>query len=358
MKRGGGKSALKTVRLSKILVYVFLCVFVILVVGFIIGFYDIILSFFSSDGTKDFICGDGTLDGECSLRKPYYCEGGFLIEKASVCGCPDNLYENGDLCLSEYHFNPKFVNLSYVLNGRKNIINFVSYGGMANYLGNLSRSINYQKGQIPFRVDFKLKYINESEQNYFLYPLVIAIQNRAKDKLDQVRIAISLVQNIPFAKSEKNILVGNGDEVLYFRYPYEILYEYEGICGEKSALLAYLLKELGYKVSIFYFKDQNHEAVGIGCPSHYTFGESEYCFVETSGPSIISDSTLTYFGGITLGPNPEVMVISEGLSLPEGIKEYADAEVFSKARNSMEMESLQIRKIIEKYGLSDVYYLD
>ena len=33
-------------------------------------------------------CSDGTLFGECSSNKPYYCDNGNLIENCSVCGCP------------------------------------------------------------------------------------------------------------------------------------------------------------------------------------------------------------------------------------------------------------------------------
>jgi len=34
-------------------------------------------------------CSDGTLYGECSQTKPKYCDNGRLIDKCSVCGCPE-----------------------------------------------------------------------------------------------------------------------------------------------------------------------------------------------------------------------------------------------------------------------------
>jgi len=37
-----------------------------------------------------------------------------------------------------------------------------------------------------------------------------------------------------------------------------VLYEDKGVCGEKSLLLAYLLRELGYGVVLFEFKPENH----------------------------------------------------------------------------------------------------
>lgn len=37
------------------------------------------------------ICeGDGTLLGQCSLTRPYYCQAGELVENCQVCGCPRN----------------------------------------------------------------------------------------------------------------------------------------------------------------------------------------------------------------------------------------------------------------------------
>lgn len=33
-------------------------------------------------------CEDGTLEGKCSKKQPYYCYQGQLVKKASECGCP------------------------------------------------------------------------------------------------------------------------------------------------------------------------------------------------------------------------------------------------------------------------------
>ena len=50
---------------------------------------------------KTLICADGTANNSCSLIKPYYCVNGILIEKASVCECPEGLTKDDDECLSE-----------------------------------------------------------------------------------------------------------------------------------------------------------------------------------------------------------------------------------------------------------------
>ena len=44
-------------------------------------------------------CEDNTLAPECSLNKPYQCIGGELIEKASLCGCPEGYSGYWDICL-------------------------------------------------------------------------------------------------------------------------------------------------------------------------------------------------------------------------------------------------------------------
>lgn len=357
MRRKGGRFNSSTLRVHKLLVIVFLSVFVLLLVGFIIGYHGVISSLFSKKQVQNLTCGDGTSYDFCSLRKPYLCRNGFLVEQANVCGCPTGFFERDDLCESPLQTGPRLANLSYVFFGERNFISFRTYDGVANYLGSISRSITYQKGELPFRVDFKLKYVNEVNQNYFLLPLVSEIQNRAKSRDDQARIAVSLVQNIPFNKSEKKTYVGNGVSIDYFRYPYEVLYDGFGVCGEKSALLAYLLRELGYGVILFYFEGQNHEAIGIKCPTKYSYKNTGYCFVETSGPSIISDYGLEYFGGVGLDNSPEIMLISEGVSLGADMDEYSDAIVLSKAREG-KINLNEIRKIIDKYGLAEVYYLD
>ena len=49
------------------------------------------------EGTCPCKCSDETLYSNCSINKPKYCEGGKLIDKCSLCGCPKNqsCQENG-----------------------------------------------------------------------------------------------------------------------------------------------------------------------------------------------------------------------------------------------------------------------
>jgi len=289
------------------------------------------------------VCGDGTLYENCSLRKPYFCLNGTLIEKASVCDCPEILTKKGDLCSSKYQINPKNITLKYVLRGEKNKINFVVYGGMVDYISSLPKSIYHSRDEKPLRRDFKLRNINEEEQRELLLSLVTKIQNIAENKEDQVRIAVSIVGNIPYWESEKIITVGP-NQINYTRYPYEVLYDFQGACEGRSELLVFLLKEMGYGVAIFYYSLENHEAVGIKCPMKYSLNNTGYCFVETTAPSIISNNQGYYIGWGELSSEPEMILISEGDSLGKNLYEYKDAR-----------DLIKISKIIEEKGELNIF---
>ncbi|MCK5624478.1 hypothetical protein KAI04_01400 [Candidatus Pacearchaeota archaeon] len=305
---------------------------------------------------KDNNCGDGTLEGDCSVNQPYFCSEGVLVEKASLCGCVNLTNIEDESCISFYQFNPKEVNFTYFLNGKEKNISFTVYGNLTDYLFELPDFISYSNGEKPLREDFKFIKINEENQKILLMPLVIQIQNLASSKTDQARIAISLVQNIPFGNSDEQIFLGN-NSINYSRYPYEVLYEQEGVCASKSELLVFLLREIGYETVFFYHKLENHDSVGIKCPEKYGLLDTSYCFVETTGPSIITDNENSYLGGLKLTSYPEIINSSEGDSFGY-LYEYGDARAFKKIRKGIEetgktnlFRRARLNKIIERYGL-------
>ncbi len=307
-------------------------------------------------------CGDDTVLNGCSDIRPYFCLSEKLIEFPFLCGCPDSFNSFNGVCVSNYHTNPKTIHLKYFLNGKENFIDFVAYEGFANYVSEIPRSIKYTNGYEFSREDFKLKAINEEEQRKFLLPLVIQIQNITDNKDDQARIAISIVQNIPFGSSNKTTYFF-GEEINHTRYPYEVLYDFQGVCGEKSDLLSFLLRELGYGVSFFYYPLENHEAIGIKCPIEESLMETEYCFVETTSPSLITDSQISYVGVGKLYSTPEIYILSDGISLGYNLEEYKDADKLIRIRNSIDKSGLLgpfNRKILndlkDEYGLTEIYY--
>lgn len=260
---------------------------------------------------------------------------------------------------SSYERYSKDITLPYVLNGETGVLDFVVYGELADYLSKVPRTIDYKYNETPPRVEFKLAEINEPYSKELMVPLVWKIQSLTENEEDRVRIATSIVQNIPYRSTEKEIPFAGG-KVNYSLYPYEVLYYNQGICGEKSALLVFLLKEMGYNVSIFYFQEENHEVVGIKCPIKKSFNKTGYCFIETSGPAIITDSYMEYSGGVRLKSQPEILPISDGISLPEKMPEYGDAKTLRNIRNKNFFALFsfwRLDDIRKKYGLDGGYNL-
>ena len=310
---------------------------------------------------ENYDCGDGSFNGFCSEIKPYYCYNAVLLENASFCGCSKNLIEKEESCFSEYKNNPMEIKLKYFIRGEEKEINFTVYKDMADYLETISREINYFGEDTPSRGDFKLKKLNEVNQNQLLMPLVVQIQNIAKDKEEQMRIAVSIIQNIEWGFSNKTSSFGN-NKLNYSRYPYEVLHDSQGVCGEKSELLAFLLRELGFDTALFYNQFENHESLGIKCPEKYSWEGSGYCFVETTGPSIITDTSIEYIGGLRLSSKPEIIFISDGISLGDDLYEYKDAKDLMRIREKMRetgkinfFDIKKLEKLNEKYGLVDDY---
>jgi hypothetical protein len=191
---------------------------------------------------------------------------------------------------------------------------------MNDYLRSQPREIIYNEGQSPpTDIDFIMRDLNNEKQKSFINPLTKRIQNITSNRDDQARIAISIVQNINYDWNGFKTGDING------KYPYEVLYTGSGVCSEKSELLAYMLRELGYGVVIFRFNVESHDAVGIRCPQSYSYQNSGYCFVESTTPSIITDSSGDYTGVGKLTSTPKELKISDGNSFDSVSEEYNDA---------------------------------
>ena len=333
----------------------------------IIAFLFIFSMFFSADKNEvveisDGTCGDGSINGTCSERKPFFCSNDKLVEMSSLCGCPKNSNVQDEICVSKFQNQPNNLTLKYILRGEENEINYTAYYGLVKYMNELPLFISSNQNQKPSRADFKLRNLNNEEQKFLLSPLVAKIQNIGKNGEDQVRIAVSIVQNIPWGISN-NVDEFRGVVLNHSRASYEVLYDEEGICGEKSELLAFLLRDLGYGVALFYNQEENHESIGIKCPVEKSWRNSGYCFVETSGPAIISDISIPYANGLSLKSEPQVFVLSEGNSLGEDLYEYEDAEKIMDIRKSANGKGFffnpwkffELKKLEKKYGLAKRY---
>ena len=227
--------------------------------------------------------------------------------------------------IEKYNTNPKMVNYNYNLQGTKGQIPYTVYGGINDYLKSQPRGISYYQGESPpTDIDYIIKHLDNKEQKEFIDPLIYKIQNITSNKDDQARIAISFVQNINYDWQ------GFETGILTSKYPYEVLYTNSGVCGEKTELLAYMLREIGYEVAIFRFDIESHDAIGIKCPQQYSYRNSGYCFVESTLPSIITDSGANYIGVGQLKSEPKILEISDGSSFDSVSEEYNDAVTLNK----------------------------
>jgi len=224
----------------------------------------------------------------------------------------------------------------YCLRGENDRLLYVVYGGLNDYLNSLPDEIYYYDTP-PEDIDFVMRDLDEPNQKLSLDPLVSEIQNLTPNKDDQARIAISLVQHIPYDWNSAYV-----SHDVTNKYPYETLYTDIGVCGQKSELLAYLLRGLGYGVVLFDFENEsvNHEAVGIKCPIEYSYDNTGYAFVESTRPTIITDDDNEYFvgDGTTTMPLPQeytMLTICDGISFESIDEEYYDNIEYDRAYEAM-----------------------
>lgn len=262
--------------------------------------------------------------------------------------------------IEDLMINPKENYFIYVLNGETHQINFTFYKGLNDYLKGLSRTIESYLWETVTSKDFILRDLNNEYQNKLLKPFIDYIKNMSLNDDDKVRLVVSLVQNIPY---DYEILESDDDKG---KYPYEVMYTQSGVCAGKSELLVYFLRELGYGTAIFRFYPENHDAVGIKCLLEYSYKNSGYCFIETTTPTIITDSTRDYVNVGKLYSDPEIIIISEGYYFNSVSKEYNDKKkyieleyFFLENLKSYDLDKYKLWiDLRKKYGLEQKECLD
>jgi hypothetical protein len=244
----------------------------------------------------------------------------------------------------------------YVLRGSPGSINLTLYTGIFDQQKSGAKPatcLRYSSDPSPCTQEeirqYYLKYLNESLQKKGLDELVRQIRSRTANPDDQARIAISLVQNIPYDYGKLDTPSPN------MSFPYGVLYQKKGVCSEKSLLLAYLLRGLGYGVVLFEFRAENHMALGIQSPASYDYRNSGYAFVETTAPSIVTDADGDYVGVGKLTSVPGIMQICQGKSFLSVAEEYQDAQQFNQLIGmGSVLDSAhysQWTALVQKYGM-------
>ena len=105
---------------------------------------------------------------------------------------------------------------------------------------------------------------------------------------------------------------------------------------------------------LFNYSTENHEAIGIKCPMEYSYLDSGYCFVETTNPTIVTDSEEEYIGVGKLTSSPEIYAVSDGKSFDSVAEEYNDyhtyKQLLSKGQTLSEADYVIWEHITNKYG--------
>lgn len=224
--------------------------------------------------------------------------------------------------------NPAFdkeITFNYVLRGENGTITLTLSKELNEYFGCLSNQ--------PFssRDEQFHEYVENPVQDKYLEPLVAQIQAKTENRDDQVRIAVSLVQQIPYDTEEAEETIA-ANYTLSSRYPYQVLYHHGGICGGKSFLLGYLLKKMGYGVAFFEIPSIHHQAVGISCNQPYDFRSLGYGYIEATNPAIMTQEKYEIAGeAVEIPDDITVYPIANGSKFESINEEYADAREMEDA---------------------------
>jgi hypothetical protein len=234
----------------------------------------------------------------------------------------------------------------YVLRGQSGTVNLTMYQGVS---GEIAKEDPYS---YVGEKDRYQKFIYLPVQDPYLVPLVDAIREKTADPDDQVRIAVSLVQQIPYDQE----MLDKG--TLEIRYPYQTLLDKKGVCCEKSVLLAYILRELGYGVALFDYEVEKHTAVGISSAPEYAYKNTGYAFIETTTPLIISDGNGEYPAFGRIRSLPEVLPVVSGKSFSSVSEEWNDAREWDRL-NSLgpvldRADYTKWQSLCRKYGIVPV----
>lgn len=170
--------------------------------------------------------------------------------------------------------------------------------------------------------------------------IVRQIRQKTDDKDDQARIAISLVQHIPY----------DFDAPRCPRTMAEVIGEKKGDCDEKSMLLAKLLGELGFGTSYFWYVGERHMNVGLKCPDGYDYWDTGYAIVESTNPVIPTLENPEQFP-----TRPVAIPVSGGDSFKSIREEYMDAFIWNVVKDDIMSGNEDGESVAAAYSLCEKY---
>lgn len=266
--------------------------------------------FLVNNTCKEFVCQDGTKYGYCSTLQPYQCQDGKLVANPGICGCPRNQDNIGGVCRSLTPIKRYFYfSRAQVKTQNVQSMTFTMYAEVYDYLRNQPRTISYypHNESPPGPKEFIMRRLNDPVQDKYLKGFVRRIQQYYPDPDQAAHVALMITQFIPYDNRAAFYNDVRG------RYPYEVLFDNQGVCGEKSELIAYCLRELNFSVAILLFLNESHEAVGIKYPG-CSYKNTGWCFVEATDRLRVGYTPGTYVGVGALRSDPLIIVVHKGQS--------------------------------------------
>ena len=114
----------------------------------------------------------------------------------------------------------------YTLRSMPQFLYFDTYSGVNTYLQNRYPDRPTDFYDVSTLEGYYREYVNDSVQKQYLDDLIENIDDRSYLPQERARIAVSLIQHIPYKVTTRTY------------YPYEVLYYNSGKCEDKSILAA------------------------------------------------------------------------------------------------------------------------
>ena len=246
---------------------------------------------------------------------------------------------------ADYRQSPKTTSFSYVIDGNRRFMNFTTFGGLSDFFSSKSHSYHYDPDNGVI-----MDLLENEVQNENMRLFIDMIRKRSITSDDQAKIAISLVQRIPYNGNRYSRTATD------WYYPYETVHNDKGSAADKSVLLAYILNELGFETVLFEFP--SHMAVGVKSSSKYSFYDTGYAYIETTRPTIITYEPDSGYGSFSISQNPRIIHLTGGRRVLDVTTEYGDArrmkQLEAMGGNLNQSYRAELSKISDKYDLNYV----
>ena len=165
--------------------------------------------------------------------------------------------------------------------------------------------------EIQLLVDYYNFLTLEPQMNHAIESVVEQLRairdERNLSNCEYIELIVRYVQSIPYCHVHGS--PNRPDWVLGCpRMPIQVLVDGTGDCDETSMLLAALLYREGHEVSLLFFEDENHVAVGLSVEGD-GFKNTGYVLIETIIVIPISEVPEELAGGVIIESIPFVLTI-------------------------------------------------